>query len=200
VIPTEIAEWCLISAKYKMEGLYTRKDFEDFTAHLPEPTIEELISFYKMASLPDAKSRLEKWLESVKSVPQTREEQLVRNVVAVFRYLGRRHYDPFRWYAFDNLPDPDLDWSKLPAGFAFLAEPAESFRNYVFDEDLERLTREITPEQRELLEKIAVQIQVEGVEGLITWYKALGLWEHIEAGNVRNLLRVLDELGIRYWK
>src|ERR1700733_14787343 len=120
MIPPEISGWCLLGAKYKVANLYTRADYENYVRELPESAIEELILFYRKASVSAAQSQLEKWLKEVRSIPQTPEERLVRNLASVFGYLGRRGYQELKRYAFDRLPKPITDWSKLPMGFEFL--------------------------------------------------------------------------------
>jgi hypothetical protein len=200
-----IDDWKTWSGRLGTGRLYERQDFVSMRSQLAPDVIHELGTFYSRALDDDHVSKLNIWLSRNRGItPMPEDERGVRNLIHLFGHLGGGGWQPFNTYQLksDQLVPPTPDWSKLPDGFAFLAEPAMRCGKfeYAFSPAFRERAREIVPaDELAELTATAQSIREAGYRRLNDWRKRLGVAEHVEAAMVFNLLGVLDALELRYY-
>jgi len=200
-----VEEWKSWAERLSTKSLYYKDDFKEAASKLPEDTVKELGNFYERAARENHVAQLNNWLESVRRMPMSDDEKGIRNLVGWFAYIGNWWgYRPFTTKVLKSqrLVEAMPDWSKLPAGTEFLAQPAEWAKRfkYVFSEEgREHVQKTVTPEDKSWLTGIAEQIRRVGYGKVDEFSRRLGFSEHIEALMVYNLIGVLDALGLRYY-
>ena len=173
-------------------------DYERILKDLSEPIIVQLGEFYVKQN----PSAISDWLGSRIDSPRHDEEQLtVRNLLQLFGHLGERGYTPFTDQAYTNVPLPIPDWEKLPHNWRFLADAALVCAAFPFpecDEDNRFVQSNLEQKTLVLLRSAAEEIKRIGWRDIKTWCSEYGVFEHVEAAMIFNLLGCLSAFDIPY--
>lgn len=201
-----IQEWLDWSRRLSTASLFEKADFKAAAMALPEEVVQELGAFYERAAQASRVAVLADWLRARPlGEPMGDDEKGVRNLVTLFGHIarcwGRRPFTE-RPIRSSDLPPPEPDWSKLPAGWEFLGPPALTFSRfeYEFSEiGREQIQSAVTPAEREELRAVAEGVRRVGFGAVKQWCSRMGVLEHVEASMVFGLLGVLDALELPYY-
>jgi len=152
---------------------YTLPDepMEEYTraaARLSDAQLKEIGAVYAEIDRRGDMWGISEWIEG-QGVPTPREFQLF----VLFEVLKRTGIEPFAHGDVEYSPPAKrLDWSKLPPDLAYLREPAMKYGVYQFDEDRERLAREITDGELVELFRLAKRVRSPGEEErIVAWWQ-----------------------------
>jgi hypothetical protein len=195
--------WLQLSRRFNVENLYFKADYDALISNLSEADLNELGDFYEACiRYPDYLGKLNRWLLNERAIPMQSREKAIRNLCLLFGHLGQRGYKPFTKQAFSGLIPAKPDWAKLPPELSSLSESASLCQKftYVASELGSKCIREtITDAERKLFEIAATHIRQIGVDKVISWYRRLGLREHVEASLMWKLIKILDILELPYY-
>jgi hypothetical protein len=206
-IPHNLRDWSAWAIRLSTARLYFKDDFKTAAGSLSEGTVIELGQFYERAVHENHVIKVNEWLRSISEQGAMSDvERGIRNLVLLFAHIAR-HWGlaPFITYALkaERLIAPKPDWTKLPHGFEFIAEPAvwACRFTYVFsDAGQDAVRASVGQRELEVLKDTAGKIRSAGSDRIRAWRIKLGVDEHVEASMVFNLLAVMDALELRYYE
>lgn len=199
-----LEEWKQWIERLSTRSLYFRDDFVAAASAMESRTMSELASFYNKILAEDQMDRINKLLSSNTGiVPMSAIETGIRNLVRLFAHLGQLEHAPFSSQAVKIDVEATPDWNKLPHDLQFLAEPAlEASAKYPYvwsEAGYEQVATGATQDQREHFRPVADKVRAIGADRVKDWYKRMGLFEHVEASIVMDLIGVLDALDLPYY-
>ncbi|HYE18743.1 MAG TPA: hypothetical protein VEA69_09880 [Tepidisphaeraceae bacterium] len=200
-----MADWLACAERLELDRLIERSALRDAALNLSDPVFAELGDFLVRAVKEDHVPQLDAWLSATdRTSPMSRAETAVRQLLRIFRYVGetwgRR---PFTDHELPPLTTPAVpDWSKLPDGWAVLAEPAlacSRYAAYAFSDDFrESATSIVTAVDRASLGVAAGHVKRIGGRNILDWCSRMGVQEHAEASMLFDLIAFLDALELPY--
>ncbi len=203
-VPEELNEWISWADRLGVHDLYYKDDFIRASNCIDGPILNELGAFYSRAIREKHMPRLEAWITTMSgTVPMDPREKRLRNLARVFAYIGRRACQPFSSHELKFQVPATPDWSKLPKELEFLARPAAEcvgkFHPAFSEAGRGSIQKSATELQRNLLVPVAEQVRCVGFNTVKEWYTRLGLWEHVEASLVFELMGILDAMELKYF-
>jgi hypothetical protein len=88
-----------------------------------------------------------------------------------------------------------LDWTKLPAEWRFLAEPAEKYGYYVFDSDFYTLAWRMTPEEKKEIRSLHKRTLAIDRDRWLRWFEDYPPEKHRESELVGQMIDAIMQTG-----
>lgn len=163
---------------------------------LTDEDLAELARTYEEIEQREDAYALSRWIEVEDDDGMKRERRQALMLMFLFGGLARSGMEPFvnRRGGLQPRARPPLDWSKLPDDLRYLAEPAEKYGKYQFEEEicafLERMTADEEDELR-ALDRLARR-DYDSINAFIRGHR---ITEHEESCLVYFLIGLLDGMG-----
>jgi len=176
--------------------------YERLPDALTDAQIDALAKVYEEIDARGDAQPLSVWLEDLHARGGVASPQNIYRPVFdlffLFRELGWRGVPPFNSFAVTYCPpQPLLDWTKLPEHLRYLAEPAEKFGKYTFEEEWRRFVENASEQDINELAAVSERIRMQGhVDEIYDWFRKHDVGDQPEAEKLGWMIELMKEADV----